>query len=96
MDLATTRPDFPPAAPSRAWMGSSLRARWLKDVFPLLAVFVLALAAAIAPAPAGAAEFFLADEPEVYAAIDKLAGVPVPVASDGVPLIRPLSAVGNG
>lgn len=72
MDLATTRPDFPPAAPSRAWLGSSLRAGRLKDVLPLFAVFVLALAAAIAPAPAGAAEFFLADEPEVYAAIDKL------------------------
>jgi hypothetical protein len=35
-------------------------------------------------------------EAAYYAAIDKLAGVPVPVASDGVPLIRPLSAVGNG
>ncbi|MBF6274123.1 MULTISPECIES: glycosyltransferase family 4 protein [unclassified Nocardia] len=35
-------------------------------------------------------------EAAYYAAIDKLASVPVPVASDGVPLIRPLSAVGNG
>ncbi len=53
-------------------MGGSLSGK-LRDVLELFPpVFFLLLAAAAVPAPARAAELFLADEPEIYAVVDKL------------------------
>ncbi len=61
-------------------MGGSLRGRAgerarkvpgrIRGPFPL--VFLLLAAAAAAPSPARAAELFLVEEPEIYAAVDKL------------------------
>jgi len=53
-------------------MGGSLSGK-LRDVLELFPpVFFLLLAAAAVPAPSRAAELFLAEEPEIYAVVDKL------------------------
>ena len=87
MRLAMTRPEPPPPARTSARMGGSLcaksgvvpelfvprgRDRSIREKSRTVPLLLAASLLAAAPAPSRAAELFLVEEPEIYAAIDRL------------------------